>query len=94
LLSVITVGSAVQIKRSRLSSVSTLFTCCGYPDTRQVAVQKDPKHCTVLYKGENIAKPSMKYVQTILTTGNSIRNKSRIKENLKYVQFTIEVVYL
>jgi hypothetical protein len=32
-ISVITVGNAVQIKRSRLSSVSTLITCRGYPDT-------------------------------------------------------------
>jgi hypothetical protein len=39
LLSVITVGSAVQIKCSRLSSVSTLITCRGYPDTRQVGVR-------------------------------------------------------
>jgi hypothetical protein len=41
--------SAVQIKRSRLSSVSTLITCRGYPDTRQVGVPKDPKHVTLLY---------------------------------------------
>jgi hypothetical protein len=38
-ISVITVGSAVQIKRSRLSSVATLITCRGYPDTRQVGVR-------------------------------------------------------
>jgi hypothetical protein len=35
---VITVGSAVQINRSLLS-VSTLITCRGYPDTRQVGVR-------------------------------------------------------
>jgi hypothetical protein len=38
-ISVITVGSAVQIKRSRLSSVSTSITCRGDPDTRQVGVR-------------------------------------------------------
>jgi hypothetical protein len=35
----ITVGNAVQIKRSRVSSVATLITCRGYPDTRQVGVR-------------------------------------------------------
>jgi hypothetical protein len=38
-ISDITVGNAVRIKRSRLSSVSTLITCRGYPDTRQVGVR-------------------------------------------------------
>jgi hypothetical protein len=52
-ISVVTVGSAVQINRSCLSSVSTLITCRGYPDTRQVAVQKDPKHCTISLRHES-----------------------------------------
>jgi hypothetical protein len=41
-ISYITVGNAVQIKRSCLSSVSTSITCRGYPDTRQVGVPEEP----------------------------------------------------
>jgi hypothetical protein len=38
-ISVITVGDAVQIKHSCLSRASTSITCRGYPDTRQVGVR-------------------------------------------------------
>jgi hypothetical protein len=47
-INVITVGNAVQIKRSRLSRASTSITCRGYPDTRQVYVRITCKHVTLV----------------------------------------------
>jgi hypothetical protein len=49
-ISVVTVGNAVQIKRNCLSSVATLITCRGYPDTRQVGVRITCKHRTPVSK--------------------------------------------
>jgi hypothetical protein len=52
-ISVITVGNAVQIKGSCLSSVATLITCRGYPDTRQVGGRIT---CNIVHRWQNTSQ--------------------------------------
>jgi hypothetical protein len=72
-ISVITVGNAVQIKRSRLSSVATSITCHGYPDTRQVGVTIT---CNIVHRCHNTSQ----YTNVVTTGGNKKGDQSEDKE--------------